>query len=146
MQRINELENRYKRSQSVFSVIIGDIDFFKTVNDRYGHDCGDFTLTNIARLISDCCREPDIVARWGGEEFLIIAPDTDNSGAQTLAERIRKEVEDKTLPYGDISVKITMTFGVSEYSNSLGIEGTIKNADMALLHGKAHGRNQVVVF
>ncbi|MGR6836626.1 diguanylate cyclase [Syntrophomonas erecta] len=146
IQRINELESRYKRSQSVFSVIIGDIDFFKTVNDSYGHDCGDFTLTNIARLISDCCREQDIVARWGGEEFLIVAPDTNNSGAQILAERIRKEVEDKTLQYGDISVKTTMTFGVSEYSNSLGIEGTIKNADMALLHGKAHGRNRVVVF
>lgn len=146
MQRINELESRYQRSQSVFSVIIGDIDFFKTVNDSYGHDCGDFTLTNIARLISDCCREQDIVARWGGEEFLIVAPDTNNSGAQTLAERIRKEVEDKNLQYEDISVKTTMTFGVSEYSNSLGIEGTIKNADMALLHGKTHGRNRVVVF
>lgn len=146
IQRINELESRYKRSQSVFSIIIGDIDFFKTINDRYGHDCGDYTLTNIARLISECCREQEIVARWGGEEFLIVTPDTNNSGADTLAERIRKEVEDKTLQYGDINLKITMTFGVSEYSKVLGIEGTIKNADMALLHGKAHGRNQVVVF
>ena len=73
-------------------------------------------------------------------------PDTNQDGAHVLAERIRKELEDKTLQCGDISLKITMTFGVSEYSKSLGIEGTIRNADMALLHGKNHGRNRVVVF
>jgi diguanylate cyclase (GGDEF)-like protein len=146
VQRINELERRYKRSQSVFSIIISDIDFFKTVNDLYGHDCGDFVLSSIARLIFGCCREQDIVARWGGEEFLILLPDTNQDGAHVLAERIRKELEDKTLQCGDISLKITMTFGVSEYSKSLGIEGTIRNADMALLHGKNHGRNRVVVF
>ncbi|MDD4570685.1 MAG: diguanylate cyclase [Tepidanaerobacteraceae bacterium] len=146
VQRINELERRYQRSQSVFSIIISDIDLFKTVNDCYGHDCGDLVLSNIASLISGCCREQDIVARWGGEEFLILLPDTNQDGAQVLAERIRKELEDKTLQCGDISLKITMTFGVSEYSKSLGIEGTIRNADMALLHGKNHGRNQVIVF
>ena len=146
IKRINESEKRYRRNQSVFSIIICDIDLFKTVNDRYGHDCGDFALSNIASLITGCCRDQDIVARWGGEEFLILTPDTNQDGAQALAERIRKELEDKTLQYGDISLKITMTFGVSEYSKSLGIEGTIRNADMALLHGKNHGRNRVVVF
>lgn len=146
IQRMNESEKRYQRNQSVFSIIICDIDLFKTVNDRYGHDCGDFALSNIARLIFDCCRAEDIVARWGGEEFLILTPDTNKDEAQALAERIRKEVESKTLQYGDISLKLTITFGVSEYSKSLGIEGTIRNADMALLHGKKHGSNRVVIF
>lgn len=146
VQRINELERRYQRNQSIFSIIIIDIDFFKSVNDLYGHDCGDFVLSSIARLISVCCREQDIVARWGGEEFLILTPDTNQDGAQSLAERIRKELESNILQYVDINLKITMTFGVSEYSKSLGIEGTFRNADMALLHGKNHGRNQVVVL
>ena len=125
---------------------MSDIDFFKRVNDRYGHDCGDYTIINTARLISECCREQDIVTRWGGEEFLIIMPDTEREGAQVLAERIRKVLEDTTLQYEEIQLKITMTFGVSEYNELLGVEGTIRKADMALLHGKEHGRNQVVVF
>ena len=62
----------------------------KGENENYGHDCGDFALTNIARLISDCCREQDVVARCGGEEFLILMPDTNHNGAEALAERIRK--------------------------------------------------------
>ena len=80
------------------------------------------------------------------EEFLFLLPDTDYNGAQTFAERIRKELEEKNIQYGDISLKISMTFGVSEYSESLGMEGTINNADMALLHGKNSGRNRVIVF
>lgn len=146
IERINELEIRYKRNKSLFSIIISDIDYFKNLNDRYGHDCGDLALFNVARLISGCCREQDVLARWGGEEFLLLMPDTNCDGAHTLAERIRKELENKTLQYGDISFKITMTFGVSEYNESLGIEGTIRNADMALLQGKHLGRNRVVVF
>lgn len=145
-QRIIELERKYQKSQSVFSIVIGDIDFFKTVNDRYGHECGDFVLTKIAELISDSCREQAIVGRWGGEEFLILIPDTNHSGAQALVDRIRKQMEDETLRYEENSLKITMTFGVSEYSTLLGIEGTIRNADMALLYGKEHGRNRVVAF
>ena len=146
IEKINELETRYKRSKSLFSIIISDIDYFKRINDRYGHDCGDLVLFNIARLISDCCREQDILSRWGGEEFLILLSDTNHDGANILAERIRKKLENESIQYGDISLKITMTFGVSEYSESLGIEGTIKNADMALLQGKHNGRNRVVVL
>ena len=146
MEMLNELQARYNRSKSLFSVIIGDIDYFKNINDSYGHDCGDFALANIARLISDCCREQDIIARWGGEEFLILLPDTDRQGADILAERIRHVLEEQTLQYENISFTITLTLGVAEYSEALGIEGTIKNADIALLQGKEQGRNRVVVF
>lgn len=96
----------------------------KNVNDRYGHDCGDLVLFNVAKLLSSCCREQDVLARWGGEEFLILMPDTNRDGANTLAERIRKELKNKTLQCGDISLKITMTFGIVEYSESL-IKGWI---------------------
>ncbi|MGE4273914.1 MAG: diguanylate cyclase [Desulfitobacterium sp.] len=145
LERFNESERRFKRTQSVFSIIISDIDHFKSVNDRYGHECGDLVVTEVAKLMISCCREQDVLARWGGEEFLILLPDTNVHGAQTLAERIRKKLEETILHYEDINLNITMTFGVFEYMESLGIEGSIKKSDMALLYGKEQGRNRVVV-
>jgi diguanylate cyclase (GGDEF)-like protein len=146
IERLHELENRYELNNSLFSVIMCDIDNFKIINDRYGHDCGDFALLKIAELLARTCREEDDLARWGGEEFMILLPDTDRTTAYAFAERIRQEIDASILQYENIDLKITMTFGVAEYEETLGIEGTIKNADRALLQGKAAGRNRVVVI
>jgi diguanylate cyclase (GGDEF)-like protein len=146
IERLHELENRYELNNSLFSVIMCDIDNFKIINDRYGHDCGDFALLKIAELLARTCREEDDLARWGGEEFMILLPDTDRTTAYAFAERIRQEIDASILQYENIDLKITMTFGVAEYGETLGIEGTIKNADRALLQGKAAGRNRVVVI
>ena len=100
---------RYDRS---FSVIMGDIDHFKTVNDRFGHVAGDAVLREIGALIKNACRRIDTPGRWGGEEFLIICPETKLAGAFELAERVRKLIAKQDFSFGDC---VTISFGVSEY-------------------------------
>lgn len=144
-ERFEELAKRYKRTGTTFSVIMCDIDYFKSFNDQYGHECGDTVLVHIAANISDYCRETDIIARWGGEEFLILLPDTNREAAKSLAERLREGLASTTFEYNFLKLQVTLTFGVVEYSEKEGIQGTVRKADMALLQGKNNGRNQVVV-
>lgn len=145
-ERFEELAKRYKRSGKVFSVIMCDIDNFKSFNDRYGHECGDKVLVHISNQLSAYCREADVIARWGGEEFLFLLPDTNREGARVLAERVRAGLESTTYECDLFSLNVTMTFGIAEYAETTGIQETVRKADMALLHGKNNGRNQVVVF
>ena len=144
-ERFDELVKRYKRNTSVFSVIMCDIDNFKSFNDQYGHECGDKVLVHIAALLSGYCRESDVLARWGGEEFLLLLPDTNDEGAGYLAERIRVGLESSTCECDCFSLTMTMTFGIAEYSEEDDMQVTIRKADMALLQGKKNGRNQVVI-
>lgn len=131
---------------SVFSLVMCDIDNFKSFNDKHGHECGDRVLTHIAEQLSSHCREKDIVARWGGEEFMFLLPDTGLEGAGVFAERVRAGLEGKTYACDLFELNVTMTFGVAQYDKDQGVPGTIRRADMALLRGKNSGRNQVVVF
>ncbi|ADD69482.1 response regulator receiver modulated diguanylate cyclase [Denitrovibrio acetiphilus DSM 12809] len=135
---------RCKRNKGKFSLIMCDIDFFKRVNDTYGHDAGDYVLKTISHVIQQALREQDIVARWGGEEFLIVLPETDAGNAVAVAEKLRTAIGNTEMSYEGISFSVTMTFGVSEYDVSLGIEKSIKKADDALYEGKQTGRNKVV--
>ncbi|HBN85783.1 MAG TPA: hypothetical protein DDZ89_18300 [Clostridiales bacterium] len=144
MERLTELVAKYNKDMTILSIIICDIDYFKKVNDTYGHVCGDHVLKSIASLISGSCRKGDIPSRWGGEEFLIVLPDTDKYEAGTLAERIRVKLENEVLKCHD-ELNVTMTFGVSEYVEALDIQGSIHQADMALLQGKQQGRNRVTI-
>ena len=144
-ERMEDLESLYKRNKTVFSVIMCDIDYFKDINDSYGHGCGDKVLVEISRILSGLGRDYDILARWGGEEFLFVLPETDGESALAMAERVRILVEDSTVTYEEHEIKTTMTFGVSEY-NEEGIHTTIRNADRALYSGKRNGRNQVVLY
>lgn len=145
-ERFEELAKRHKRNGKVFSVIMCDIDNFKCFNDRYGHECGDKVLVHISDQLSAYCRESDILARWGGEEFLFLLSDTSCEGARVLAERARAELESTTYECDLFNLNVTMTFGVAEYSEAEGIQETVRKADMALLQGKNNGSNQVVVF
>lgn len=144
MEQLNLLVERYNTDQSVFSLIICDIDYFKRVNDTYGHVCGDRVLKSIASLIAENCREGDIPCRWGGEEFFIILPNTRKNEAGDLAERMRIKMEEAILQCDD-ELSVTMTFGVSEYVETLELLGSIQKADMLLLQGKQQGRNRVIV-
>ena len=144
---IERLENdlvKYNINKKKFAVIIADIDFFKKVNDTYGHDCGDCVLKLISKTLQDALRDQDFVSRWGGEEFLILLPETDIGGARILADRVRQTIENQVMEYDEVKVSITMTFGVTVNEDYEIIRDTIKKADKALYDGKNHGRNCVV--
>lgn len=135
--------NENYRENESFSVIMCDIDFFKKVNDTYGHDVGDYVLKEVAKIIQSQVRDNDIAGRWGGEEFLVVLR-TNKDIACKLAERIRSSVEAHEYTFKNITLKVTMTLGVSSYRAGNEIENVIKSADNKLYRGKQNGRNQVV--
>ena len=126
------------------SLAMGDIDFFKKVNDTYGHDAGDEVLKYVAKTMTEFCPEGTIVSRWGGEEFLLIFPNVNGDDAFVTLDKLRHKIKKDEIKVGDEIIKITMTFGLSEYGFKSEIEESIKEADTKLYHGKENGRNQVV--
>lgn len=132
-----------QRFEYPLSLILVDIDHFKEVNDTYGHQSGDLILKEFATLLSNNIRETDFLGRWGGEEFLIVCPDTDAKGAVVLAENLKKAVN--STQFSIIGQK-TSSFGVSEYLFGECIEESFKHVDDALYLAKEQGRNQVVLF
>ena len=131
---------RYKRN---LSVVLLDLDFFKAINDRYGHNVGDEALIAVAKVLSSHVRASDMAARFGGEEFLLIYPETDLDVTFTLAESIRRDIEALKVPPIE---RITASIGVSVYrgnENVNTIDLLLKQADKALYQAKEHGRNQV---
>lgn len=134
---------RAKRLQSKIAVIMADIDHFKDFNDRFGHDCGDFVLEQTSSLIAESLRSTDLVARWGGEEFLVILGSADPEGVVGLAERIRRRVESTRLEYGGRRHEVTITLGIAICPPEQGGDHAIAKADEALYEGKRQGRNCV---
>jgi diguanylate cyclase (GGDEF)-like protein len=127
------------------SVIFLDIDHFKAINDQYGHEGGDITLTATAKLIKESLRGSDAVFRFGGEEFVILLSGTDIAGAELLAERIRNKIESHTLAYDMATIKITASLGVGALCADDTVETFIKRADEAMYKAKHNGRNRVVL-
>lgn len=125
------------------SLCICDIDFFKRVNDNYGHDFGDEVLVAIARIFKEI-PERSIAARWGGEEFLLVFPDCNGDDAYLILERLREKIKNTVVNKEDIQVSVTMTFGLTEYDFMNGLEATIKDADKKLYMGKNSGRDKIV--
>ncbi len=143
-ERIEEEYGRVRREGSQFALVIGDIDHFKRINDTYGHVAGDDVLVELSRMLKRELRQQDIVARWGGEEYLMMLPGTDLEGAAAVTERLRQRIEERMLPCGDNVVNVTMTFGVAQVSAKKDIQQGIRDADEALYRGKTDGRNRVV--
>jgi len=137
---------RVERNKKTFSLVMCDIDHFKSVNDKHGHECGDYILKEVAKTIVSSLRKQDIVARWGGEEFILLLPETDLEGGRTVAEKIRRIIDEYEFKYNNKIIRINLTLGVSEYSIDKSIDGCVKEADKALYHGKNNGRNRVEVF
>ena len=137
---------RAKRHNQPLAIILCDIDKFKRINDQYGHDYGDEVLIETAKLILNSLRKQDLVARWGGEEFLLVLPETQLEQAETLGNLIRAKLSQHKftiLPPGE---KITMSFGVTALSDECRIDEALSQADKALYCAKHKGRNQVVVY
>ncbi|MBC8415593.1 MAG: GGDEF domain-containing protein [Candidatus Cloacimonetes bacterium] len=144
IEKIEYEQIRFERNKNPFVIIIGDLDFFKSINDRYGHDCGDYVLKKVAQILRTTIRKQDIVSRWGGEEFLLLLPETPLEGGKVAAEKVRKKIENSNLKYNNDPLSITITLGVSVYDNVMEIDDCIKKADQALYRGKHKGRNCVV--
>ena len=133
-----EISTRYNRELSLLMV---DIDHFKNINDKYGHQMGDHVLSLIAKKLEDECRQTDLVGRYGGEEFLIILPETNQQAAIELAERVRNEVNGLDI---GLSIAISCSIGVTSLIKGDSITTLIKRADDALYQAKDQGRNRVV--
>ena len=128
----------------LLSMYICDIDFFKKVNDTYGHNAGDAVLKHVADLFKCSTRACDGIYRWGGEEFIAIMPNTELEEAAMAAERMRSNVEASVCKFEDLEIKVTMSFGVSQLSPVKSIEENIKVADEKLYEAKSTGRNRVI--
>lgn len=148
MREILENEQfRYERYGKVFCVLMADIDFFKKVNDQYGHDMGDFVLKKVSQILKEKCRKVDYLARWGGEEFLIVLPETSLAGGEKAGESIRKSIEAEKFDFNEQEISITMSIGVACHTRKeMKLEELLKMADERLYVAKERGRNQVVSF
>jgi diguanylate cyclase (GGDEF)-like protein len=139
--------SKLSRESGELSIIMADIDHFKMVNDRFGHLVGDRVLTGFAKLVSEHLRPYDIFGRIGGEEFVIILPNTGLEKALSLAERLRSEVETFVFKENKKEIQITVSFGVAEYSAETDdLEKLIPYADKALYWAKKMGRNTVAQY
>jgi diguanylate cyclase (GGDEF)-like protein len=138
---------RWTRTKITASLIMLDIDFFKKVNDGYGHMVGDEVIRHISALIKHHVRETDTSGRYGGEEFTILLPDTDLKNAYIMAERLRKAVENSVVKYNDIEINYTISLGIAEVSEKFSsYEAWIECADAALYQAKESGRNKVGLY
>lgn len=138
---------RSKRYRSPLSVVMADLDYFKLVNDSYGHAVGDSVLRGTADVLRENLRATDVAARWGGEEFLVVLPEADLQGASLWAERWREDIERHEFEEPDgKKLKITISIGVATFNDDMDNQGVlIDAADKALYRAKEAGRNRVVV-
>src|SRR5690606_25450991 len=136
--------SRFKRHHHHFSVILLDVDHFKLINDTYGHDAGDHVLVEIAQLLRETSRDLDLVARWGGEEFLILLPNTTLLQALTLAERIRNRIDQHSINYKGQNLRVTASCGVCSINQTRDLKQLLIQADLNLYQAKERGRNQVI--
>jgi diguanylate cyclase (GGDEF)-like protein len=144
MERFEYQLGHYQRNRIPFAVLMGDIDHFKHINDTCGHAEGDRVLIAIAEKIRENLRSQDLLARWGGEEFLILLPDTDLEGGITVAEKICLQVAQSDFRGEKKGLALTISFGVACYTNEPSIDDCVKAADEALYRAKQQGRNRVV--
>ncbi|MEB3755060.1 diguanylate cyclase [Acinetobacter sp. MD2(2019)] len=140
----HDLYQQWQRYQQAYTILLMDIDFFKKINDSYGHEVGDKVLQEVAKLIPMALRKTDFVARFGGEEFLVLLPATELDGAVILAERVRELIAHSTIL---VQQPITMSIGVSEVqAQDVSTDDVIRHADQCLYTAKKQGRNRVVAM
>jgi two-component system, cell cycle response regulator len=144
LDSVRRERSRQDRGTPVFSILLADVDHFKYVNDAYGHLAGDAVLVEIASRMVNSIRPYDSVGRYGGEEFLILAPSSDGKGALGLAERVRTAIEAKPLIVDGKTISVTASFGVavSAPGRLLDVQQIVRAADDALYRAKANGRNR----
>jgi len=144
----NMIEREFLRAQRYsndLSIALIDVDFFKKVNDTYGHLCGDYVLKEVAYLTLQTFRKTDMVFRYGGEEILVILTETPLEKAIIPLERLRKSIENYPFSYDNNNIRVTVSIGVESLNENIGhFEELIDNADKALYYAKENGRNKVI--
>lgn len=135
---------REQSENGMFCIVMGDIDFFKKINDTYGHEAGDYVLVTISNIMADFIKDKGHLARWGGEEFLLVFESVNGDLAFVETEKLKRIIEKTNLTYNSTPINVTMTFGLEEYSPQLTLEENIKKADDKLYIGKTSGRNRVI--
>ncbi|MCW8837912.1 MAG: diguanylate cyclase [Thiovulaceae bacterium] len=137
-------EAEFERYKHNYSIVMLDIDHFKSVNDNYGHDAGDAVLYAFAKIIKNEARTVDIIGRFGGEEFMALLSETDAKGGVIFAEKVRKHVQKAKFMYKGKRIEVTVSAGVSERERHSSLDNAVKYADDNLYKAKNNGRNQVV--
>lgn len=142
IDRLKSETERSKRYDRPFSIVMLDIDHFKHVNDAHGHEVGDRVLVEVARVMDEQIREHDLCGRWGGEEFLIVLPETTLATTKPVVERLRDGIRDLRVRVDTQLLSVTVSVGVAEHRPAEGYSATINRADMALLQAKRNGRDR----
>ena len=145
LQQIEYEISRAKREKNTFALLMCDIDFFKEVNDNYGHECGDYVLKDIAHTIEETFRREDKICRWGGEEFLCMIVNVAEDGALACADKLRSAVESHAFSFKQNNLPITITIGVQLFDPAVNMQNQIEYADKKLYRGKQEGRNRVII-
>jgi diguanylate cyclase (GGDEF)-like protein len=146
MNKIALEKGRVDRGEKAFSLVMIDVDNFKQINDEFGHDGGDFVLINLSHLINLCLRKSDLVARWGGDEFLVMLPETNQENGQMVAEKIKNRIMNSPFIYREVDIPVTVTLGVAQCDELTGVGMAIRKADQALYIGKHEGKDRVVLL
>lgn len=141
IERLKEETERHQRNGLPFSIAMLDLDRFKMINDHYGHDTGDNVLIQVASLLNSEIREHDLCGRWGGEEFLVLLPETNQATARHAMERVRQAVERLDIQGQAPAMSVTTSIGLAEHRTGDSYSDTIQRADNALLEAKRSGRN-----
>lgn len=140
---LNRLESLYLRYESCYSVAFFDIDFFKKINDKYGHEAGDKVLASFGKLLKQSTRQEDVVSRYGGEEFVVLLPEMNHSEAWRFAERVRALIETSVFVYQDMRINVSVSGGIAERTECDDRKELLKLADSRLYEAKNQGRNQI---
>ena len=155
LNNVRQFNESFKKISSLtirkgdkLSILLIDVDYFKNINDTYGHDAGDTILKELAKIFIDTCRDYDVISRMGGEEFSVLLLNCPKIKASKIAEKIRKKAENTDFYISDNkAIKITISIGISSYPELTNkIDNLIKDADTALYEAKNSGRNRVLII
>ncbi len=144
--QLDGMINKIKRYKRPCSLLLCDLDHFKSINDSHGHSCGDLVLVETANRMKDSLRNEDIAARWGGEEFLIILPETDSTAAYRVAEKLRQQLSDQMFNCNDKQLSVSMSIGVLQVNATMHKEDLLNQVDDALYNAKHLGRNRTHIY
>ncbi|NIP38258.1 MAG: GGDEF domain-containing protein, partial [Candidatus Dadabacteria bacterium] len=142
--RLKEDISRSMRSDHKMTLVLMDLDDFKKINDEYGHDIGDFCLKHVVNIIKSNIRESDWLARWGGDEIMLMLLDSDEVYASTVLQRITSTLEENSIPNSQGPIRLTLSVGISQYRSEYDFDKYYKQVDTALLEAKRRGKGQIV--